>query len=328
MINKKIKQYNPSNSERDHFKEIVSVLSKPYSNNALRTIKLVNPEGFCKHTNCIFVPNAYCSLENGHIHHSQYDSTQYTLFSPGDEGGDFWDNTLNCCYENKELISFAQLTVGAIICEKVACDRFIIACGDNTHMRSLFWDVISIVLNSYSGVLRHGDLLVCGKPVDPTLERLRDMRLIIAPDMEEGLDINNKIVEQLCSENKAYADIMGKDGGKFLYTPGYTLVFYDDYPWKVVTKCANDFDMPIVLPFNTKACPPNENYAYELACKAGPAILRWLINGAQKAQKMNFDVPVPDCVYNAIQLYSKVNGIAAIMQESNKNDGSSEQQEP
>ena len=62
----------------------------------------------------------------------------------------------------------------------------------------------------------------------------------------------------------------------------------------------------IVIPFNARIDGGNgeiKNYAKYLLKNAGPAITKWIIEGAQKAIQDNFNLKRPTCVEEAIARY-------------------------
>lgn len=65
----------------------------------------------------------------------------------------------------------------------------------------------------------------------------------------------------------------------------------------------------IVIPFNASIMGNGEikNYAKYLQDNAGPYIVKWIIEGAQKAIKANFKLKLPECVREAIERYKADN---------------------
>ena len=54
-------------------------------------------------------------------------------------------------------------------------------------------------------------------------------------------------------------------------------------------------------------CPYIKNYSKYLVANAAPAIMRWIIEGAQKAITDNYRLKTPKCVKDAIDRYSHPN---------------------
>ena len=65
----------------------------------------------------------------------------------------------------------------------------------------------------------------------------------------------------------------------------------------------------IVIPFGAKITGSSDrkNYADYLLKSAGPYIMSWIIEGAEKAVRNNFTIPLPECVEQAIQAYREDN---------------------
>lgn len=65
----------------------------------------------------------------------------------------------------------------------------------------------------------------------------------------------------------------------------------------------------IVIPFNAKITGSSDikNYSEYLYDNAGGSILAWVIEGAKKVIESDYQIPVPDCVQEAIDEYRSQN---------------------
>ena len=65
----------------------------------------------------------------------------------------------------------------------------------------------------------------------------------------------------------------------------------------------------IVIPFNARITGNGEikNYSKHLVAHAAPAIMKWIIEGAEKAIRENYHLDVPKCVRDAIDRYKSDN---------------------
>ena len=63
-----------------------------------------------------------------------------------------------------------------------------IAYGEGSNGKSTFWNAISRVLGSYSGTMSADALTVgCKQNVKSEMAELKDKRLVIAAELEEGI---------------------------------------------------------------------------------------------------------------------------------------------
>lgn len=147
----------------------------------------------------------------------------------------------------------------------------------------------------------------CKRNVKPEMAELKGRRLIIASEMEEGMRLNTAVVKQLCSTDEIQAEKKYKD--PFQFIPSHTLVLYTNHLPKVGANDDGIWRRLVVIPFNAHIVGDTDikNYADYLFENAGPAILAWIIEGAQKAVAQNFKTDPPQCVKDAVQAYREDN---------------------
>lgn len=147
----------------------------------------------------------------------------------------------------------------------------------------------------------------CKRNVKPEMAELKGRRLIIASEMEEGMRLNTAVVKQLCSTDEIQAEKKYKD--PFQFIPSHTLVLYTNHLPKVGANDDGIWRRLVVIPFNAHIVGDTDikNYADYLFENAGPAILAWIIEGAQKAIAQNFKTDPPQCVKDAVQAYREDN---------------------
>lgn len=191
---------------------------------------------------------------------------------------------------------------------KVYQEHLIIAYGGGANGKSTFWNTIARVMGTYSGKISAETLTMnCKRNVKPEMAELKGKRLIIASEMEEGMRLNTSVVKQLCSTDEILAEKKFK--APFTYTPSHTIVLYTNHLPKVGANDDGIWRRLIVIPFNAKIEGDSDikNYAEYLYEEAGPYIMRWIIEGAQKAISMKFKTPLPKAVEDAIVAYREDN---------------------
>ena len=235
--------------------------------------------------------------------------TKITSCAPGDEGMDLWMKTLDLFFcGDAELIEYVQRIVGQAAIGRVHEEHMIIAYGGGANGKSTFWNTIARVLGSYSGKISAEALTMnCKRNVKPEMAELKGKRLIIASELEEGTRLNTGMVKQLCSTDPIQAEKKYKD--PFHFDPSHTLVLYTNHLPKVSANDDGTWRRLIVIPFNAKITDKSDikNFADHLYSEAGPSIMMWIIEGAEKAIKSDYRTRKPKVVQDAIEAYREEN---------------------
>ena len=309
--------------KRRDMKYVVSALQ------AAKPMLEVQPSDLDRNEFLLNTPNATYYLPDGLSGMKAHDATdlitKHTLVSPGEEGKQLWEEALDLFFcGDKELIDYVQQIVGLSAIGKVYVESMIIAYGDGRNGKSTFWNSISRVLGTYSGSMSADTLTVgCKRNVKPEMAELKGKRLIIAAELEEGMRLNTSVIKQLCSTDEISAEKKYKDPFRFI--PSHTLVLYTNHLPRVGANDDGTWRRLVVIPFNARIEGKSDvkNYTDYLVKNAGPAIMAWIIEGAQKAilQKYKFDVPA--CVDAAIKAYRENNDwLGAFLDECCELDGS------
>jgi len=258
-------------------------------------------------------PYATYNLEKGMAGvqpHDPFDLiTKITEVSPGDEGMDIWLEALDTFFcGDQELIEYVQMVIGLAAIGKVYEEFIIIAYGDGANGKSTFWNTIARVLGTYSGKIS-SDILTMGNKVNaqPEMAELKGKRLIIASEMQEGVRLNTAMVKQLCSTDEIQACKKYKD--PFHFMPAHQVVLYTNHLPRVGANDDGIWRRLKVIPFNAKIKGNSDikNYADYLFENAGPAIMKWIIEGAEKVSKANHKVADPKVVRDAVEAYREDN---------------------
>lgn len=224
---------------------------------------------------------------------------------PGNQGMDLWQEALNTFFCNDQaLINYVQEIVGLVAIGQVYLEALIIAYGSGRNGKSTFWNTIANVLGTYTGHLS-ADALTTGvhRNVKPEMAEVKGKRLIISAELEEGKRLNTSIVKQLCSTDEIYAE--KKYMKPFSFTPSHTIVLYTNYLPHVGGNDEEIWRRLIVIPFKAKIAKRNDikNYAQYLTEQAGPAVLQWIIEGAQRIIQQNYWLITPAAVVKAVKAY-------------------------
>lgn len=231
--------------------------------------------------------------------------TKITSVAPGQKGQRIWLDSLELIFQrNQELIDYVQMICGLAAIGKVYVEALIIAYGDGRNGKSTFWNAISRVLGLYSGNISADTLTVgCRRNIKPEMAEVKGKRLLIAAEMQEGARLNDSTVKQLCSTDDVFAEKKYKD--PFSFTPCHTLVLYTNHLPRVSASDDGIWRRLIVIPFYAKITGNSDikNYGEYLYDNAGDSILAWVIEGAMKVIALDYQIPVPACVKQAIDEY-------------------------
>ena len=247
---------------------------------------------------------------SGELPHDPRDLiTKMTNCAPVGGDGQLWLDALQLFFcGDQELIDYVQLIVGMAAIGKVYQEHMIIAYGGGANGKSTFWNTVFRVMGDYAGKLSAEALTMnCKRNIKPEMAELKGRRLIISSEMEEGMRLNTATVKQLCSTDEIQAEKKYK--APFHFVPSHTLVLYTNHLPKVGANDDGIWRRLIVIPFNAKITGDSDikNYADYLYEHAGSFVMSWIIEGAKKAYDMDFRVPLPKVVEEAIEAYREDN---------------------
>ena len=231
--------------------------------------------------------------------------TKICSTAPGDEGRELWADFLNTIFlGDAELIAYVQKICGLGAIGKVYMEAVIISYGEGANGKSTFWNTIAWALGSYAGSISADALAAgCRRNVKPEIAEVKGKRLLIAAELEEGMRLSTATVKQLCSTDPIKGEKKYKE--PFDFTPSHTLVLYTNHLPKVGAMDRGIWRRLIVIPFNAVISGAGDikNYAGYLQKHAGQYILKWVVEGAQKAIVENYHLKRPKCVEDAINRY-------------------------
>ena len=296
--------------------------------NALKSMVRVDINELDAQENLLNCPDGTYDLvrgTKGRRDHSPTDLiTKMTAVSPGEEGRELWQDTLDLIFrKDSELIEYVQRIVGLAAIGEVYQEAIIISYGDGSNGKSTFWNTIAAVLGDYAGLISADTLTVgCHRNVKPELAEAKGRRLLIASELEEGMRLSTSIVKQLSSTDLIEAEKKYKDPFKF--RPTHTLVLYTNHLPKVGAMDTGIWRRLIVIPFTARISGSSEhkNYGKYLQKHAGPAVLKWIMEGAEKVIRDNYHLTPPACVADACQQYREDNDwLAHFLEECCKTGG-------
>ncbi len=254
-------------------------------------------------------PEATYDLREGPAHKREHRAADYmtkvTAVEPGDRGRDLWEDTLQKTFlGDRELIGYVQAVMGLSAIGHVYVEALIIAYGDGHNGKSTFFNSIARVLGSYSGSISADTLTVgCRRNTKWEVTELKGKRLAIAAELEEGQRLSTSVLKQITSTDKIQGERKFRDPGDF--TPSHTVVLYTNHLPRVGASDSGTWRRLIVIPFNASFTGKGDvkNYADFLVENAGPAILKWVMEGAKAVIDKGFHLKRPQVVADAIEAY-------------------------
>ena len=258
-------------------------------------------------------PSATYDLRRGMAGRRPHDPCDYltkcTRVDPGDTGRAMWQDALRDVFCGDEaLIAYAQRIAGLSLIGKVYVEAVIIAYGGGRNGKSTYWNAQAKVLGTYAGTISADALTArCPRNVKPEMAELKGRRLVIASETEEGMRFSTSVIKQLASTDPVAAEKKYKD--PFHFEPTHTLVLYTNHLPRVGAMDEGIWRRLIVIPFGAvfEGEKDIRNYGAELAEKAGPAILAWMMEGARRVIAEHFVIEKPPVVRAAIQSYRDEN---------------------
>lgn len=244
-------------------------------------------------------------MAGGREHRTEDFMTKCTAVDPGNEGRDIWEKALGEFFtHDQDLIQYAQEISGLMAIGKVYVEALVIAYGDGRNGKSTYWNSLARVLGTYCGGISADALTAgCKRNIRPEMAELKGKRMVIAAEMEEGVRLSTSVLKQICSTDEVGGEKKYK--APFQFVPSHTIVLYTNHLPRVGASDEGTWRRLIVIPFTAQFTGKSEvkNYTDYLVEKAGPAILKWIIEGAQRVIEKEYHLEPPECVRDAIEKY-------------------------
>ncbi len=281
--------------------------------NALKPMVSIDIDELNQDPLLLNTPSASYDLRHGLAGRREHNAgdfcTKVTAVDPGDEGRELWEKALNDTFRgDQELIAYVQEVLGLAAIGRVYMEVMIIAYGGGRNGKSTFWNTVSRVLGTYGGDVSADTLTIgCKRNVKPEMAELKGVRLALAKELEENTRLNTSVVKQLTSTDAILGEKKYCKPAAFL--PSHTLVLYTNHLPRVGASDEGTWRRLIVVPFTAvfKGKGDIKNYSDYLFTHAGPYILKWIIEGAERIIRKEFHLTNPPVVQAAIDEYRNQN---------------------
>jgi P4 family phage/plasmid primase-like protien len=161
-------------------------------------------------------------------------------------------------------------------------EGLVITYGDGGNGKSTFFDALSRVLGDYAKAV-NADVLVAnayGKVDQSYIAALRGVRLAILGETDEGAMLGAAQLKRITSRDVISARALYKDPIEFI--PTHTTVMHTNHLPRLGSLDGGVKRRIAVVPFTATLAAGKaiKDYSRVLAEECGPAILRWIVEGA------------------------------------------------
>ena len=195
--------------------------------------------------------------------------------------------------EAEERIEYVQKLFGIAAIGELRWQILPIFSGSGANGKSALLEIVAYVLGTYAAFMPENFLLDSGKSEHSTeIMRLRGTRFAVASETRPDGKFNESRVKMLTGEGMLSARAMRQDFVDFKAT--HTLFMSLNHPpqvrsggdgfWRRIRKV----DFRYVVPPGDR----DPGFAASVAEEEGPAILQWIIEGAQKVLKDGLNEPL------------------------------------
>lgn len=256
----------------------------------------VLPEEFDKDKTLFNTQNGYLSLTDGNLldhdikkMFTRISTVEYTDTIDCPQ----WEEFLNDIFDNdQDLIRYMQKAVGYSLTGSTREQSMFILFGNGRNGKSVFLDIISEILGSYSMTMQAQTIMVKqnSSNANSDIARLKGARLVTSSEPNEGVRLDEGLVKQLTGGDKVTArHLYGKE---FEFQPEFKLWLATNH--KPIIRGTDDgiWRRLNLIPF-TVQIPDHKvdkNLTYKLRREA-VGILNWAITGCLMWQREGLKQP-------------------------------------
>lgn len=252
-------------------------------------------------------PEGIIDLKTGNLrpHDPLAKCTKITAVSVGDDGADLWGSFLrHITGGDTEFETYLQVLAGMAAVGEVYEEGLVIVHGNGGNGKSTLFGALRKVLGDYARGINADVLVSQNSRTDQSyVAALRGARLAIMGETEEGAHLSLAQMKRLTSRDVISARALYKDPIEFL--PTHTIVMHTNHLPRTSSLDGGTKRRIAVAPFPA-TLPPEKvitNYEAVLVREAGPAILKWIVDGAKKFYETGCKLHKPKCVNAATSKY-------------------------
>jgi P4 family phage/plasmid primase-like protien len=254
-------------------------------------------------------PDGIIDLRTGDIkpHDPKARCTKSTNVSPGSTGNEKWLAFIEYITNgDKEFASYLQTLAGMAAVGRVYEEGLVISYGPGGNGKSTLFGVLSAVLGDYAKTV-NADVLVAsnGKTDQTFIVALRGVRLAVLGETEDSAVMSTATLKRLTSQDVIAARALYKDPIEF--TPTHTTIMHTNHLPRLTSTDGGTKRRIAVAPFPATLPPEKviKDYKGVLFQECGPAILKWIIDGAISFYSNQCKLPKAECVKKSTEKYLK-----------------------
>ena len=257
---------------------------------SLAQAKMVVPdEKLDSHWDLLNTPDGVINLKTGCISEArpEYLITQITNtgIASTPEQMQIWTDFLYKFVDgDQEYIEFLQFFCGQFAIGKILTEQVAFAIGGGGNGKSSFFNAILKVLGGYATMLAPEALLVSKQNLDSKIMAIQGKRFALAAETEEGVRLSSSQLKKLVSTDPITARKLYENQVTFI--PTHTTVLFTNHRPRVNSNDKGTWRRILLLPFThdfrNDGSPVIPNFGDYLVENAGPSILHWVVEGAQK----------------------------------------------
>lgn len=253
-------------------------------------------------------PDGIVDLRTGEMkpHSSECMCTMITQVSPDPElDMPMFRKFLNQLTANDaEYAEYLQMVAGMTAVGKVYEEGLVISHGPGANGKSTFFGVWQQVLGSYATTIS-AEILMARKMGQEVIgmAEVRGKRLVISSETEEGAKLSVSVMKRLTSRDPISARALYQN--PITFVPSHTLIMHTNFLPSLKSLDHGTRRRIAIAPF-TMSLKPDEvikDFGDKLLAQEGPAILRWIIEGAMKFYKAGMVVTPPSAIQQSTSSY-------------------------
>lgn len=253
-------------------------------------------------------PEGIIDLHTGAIrpHDPQARCTKITSVSPGDESAERWQGFLDhITGGDAEFARYLQTLSGMAAVGEVCEEGLCISHGPGGNGKSTFFGALRSVLGDYARGI-NADVLVSsgGRPDLSYVAALRGVRLAVMGETDEGAHFSLALMKRLTSRDTISARALYKDPIEF--SPTHTIIMHTNHLPRLSSLDEGTKRRIAVAPFPA-TLPPEKiitNFEQVLVRESGPAIMKWIVDGARMFFEAGCKLKKPACVLRETAKYT------------------------
>jgi P4 family phage/plasmid primase-like protien len=217
-----------------------------------------------------------------------------------------WENFVDYITGGDEdFAEYLQTLAGMAAVGKVYEEGLVISYGKGGNGKSTFFGVLKAVFGDYAKAI-NADVLAPSpgsRPDQSYIAALRGVRLAILGETEESAYMSNSQLKRITSRDTISARSLYKDPMEFI--PTHTTIMHTNHLPRLGSMDGGTKRRIAIAPFPA-TLPPDQvimDYQGVLFRQCGPAVLKWVVDGAVRFYENGCKLPMAKCVKAATKKY-------------------------